>query len=76
MKDYDVNIQYHTSKANLVVDALSLKMVSLGSLACLRVSKQPLAREVQTLASLSMQFGIFERDEILSSMEVRSIFVY
>ena len=37
LKDYDVTIQYHLGKANVVADALSRKAVSMGSLACLGV---------------------------------------
>ena len=39
LKDYDVTIQYHPGKANMVADALNRKTVSMGSLACLSVSK-------------------------------------
>ncbi|WMV58195.1 hypothetical protein MTR67_051580 [Solanum verrucosum] len=39
LKDYDVTIQYHPCKANVVADALSRKAVSMGSLACLNVTK-------------------------------------
>ncbi|WMV32469.1 hypothetical protein MTR67_025854 [Solanum verrucosum] len=37
LKDYDVTIQYHSGKANVVADTLSRKVVSMGSLACLSV---------------------------------------
>ncbi|WMV25506.1 hypothetical protein MTR67_018891, partial [Solanum verrucosum] len=60
VKDYDVTIQYHSGKANVVADALSRKAVSMGSLACLSVSKQLLAKEIQTLESKFMQLGIAE----------------
>ena len=43
LKDYDVIIQYHLGKANVVADALSRKVVSMVSLAYLRVTKRPLA---------------------------------
>ena len=38
-KDYDVTIQYHSVKANIVADALSEKAVSMGNLDYLSVSK-------------------------------------
>ncbi|WMV58214.1 hypothetical protein MTR67_051599, partial [Solanum verrucosum] len=67
LKDYDVTIQYHLGKANVVVDALSQKMVSMGSLACLAVSKQTLAKEIQTLESKFMKLGISEKGGVLAS---------
>lgn len=39
LKDYDVTIQYHSGNANVVANALSQKNVSMGSLACLSVTK-------------------------------------
>jgi len=47
-KDYDVTIQYHLGKANVVADALSQKAVSVGGLACLSLFKWALAKEIQT----------------------------
>lgn len=38
LKDYGISIMYHLSKANVVVDALSQKSISNGSLACISVS--------------------------------------
>ncbi|KAH0776811.1 hypothetical protein KY290_008222 [Solanum tuberosum] len=64
LKDYDMTIQYHLGKANMVADALSQKAVSMGSLACLGVSKRPLAKEIQTLESKFIQLGISERGGI------------
>ena len=75
LKDYDVTIQYHPGKANVVADALSRKVVSMGSLACLSVSKRPLAKEIQTLDSKFMQLGISERGGVLTSIEVRATFI-
>ncbi|WMV07935.1 hypothetical protein MTR67_001320 [Solanum verrucosum] len=51
LKDYDVTIQYHSGKANVVADTLSRKEISMGNLAYLGVSKRPLVGEIQTLAS-------------------------
>lgn len=39
LKDYDMPIQYHSSKSNMVAGALSQKAVSIESLANLRVSR-------------------------------------
>ncbi|WMV24488.1 hypothetical protein MTR67_017873 [Solanum verrucosum] len=39
LKDYDVTIQDHPGKANVVADALNRKAMSMGSLACLSVAK-------------------------------------
>ncbi|WMV19082.1 hypothetical protein MTR67_012467 [Solanum verrucosum] len=74
-KDYDVTIQYHPGKANVVVDALSQKAVSMGSLACLSVTKRPLAKEIQTLESKFMQLGISEKGRVLASIEVSATFI-
>ncbi|KAH0654669.1 hypothetical protein KY289_032347 [Solanum tuberosum] len=75
LKDYDVTIQYHLGKANVVADSLSRKAVSMGSLVCLSVSKRPLAKEIQTLESKFMQLGISERGGVLASIEVRATFI-
>ncbi|KAH0729489.1 hypothetical protein KY290_000612 [Solanum tuberosum] len=75
LKNYDVTIQYHPSKANVVAYALSRKAVSMDSLACLSVSKRPLAKEIQTLESKFMHLGISERGGVLASIEVRTAFI-
>ena len=58
LKDYDVTIQYHPGKANVVADTLSRKTVVMGNLAYLSVTKGPLVKEIQTLESKFMKFGI------------------
>ncbi|XP_049344025.1 uncharacterized protein LOC125808356 [Solanum verrucosum] len=75
LKDYDVTIQYHLGKANVVADALNRKVVSMGSLTCLSVSKRHLAKEIQTLESKFMQLGISERGGVIASIEVRATFI-
>ncbi|WMV50276.1 hypothetical protein MTR67_043661, partial [Solanum verrucosum] len=44
-------------------------------LACLSVSKGPLAKEIQTLKSKFMQLGISEKGGVLASLEVRATFI-
>ncbi|WMV09367.1 hypothetical protein MTR67_002752 [Solanum verrucosum] len=47
----------------------------MGSLACLRVVKRRLAKEIQTLVSNFMQLGISERGGVLASIVVRATFI-
>ena len=61
LKDYDITILYHPGKANVVANALSRKVGSMGSLAHLQVSRSPLAREVQTLANDFMRLELLEK---------------
>ncbi|WMV49337.1 hypothetical protein MTR67_042722 [Solanum verrucosum] len=42
----------------------------MGSLACLGISKRPLAREIQTVGSKFMWLGIFENSGVLANIEV------
>ncbi|KAH0746217.1 hypothetical protein KY285_007874 [Solanum tuberosum] len=75
LKDYNVTIQYHPSMANVVANALSRKAVSMGSLACLSITKQTLAKEIQTLECKFMQLGISEKGWVLASIDVRATFI-
>ncbi|WMV25129.1 hypothetical protein MTR67_018514, partial [Solanum verrucosum] len=75
LKDYNVTIQYNSGKANVVADALSVKAVSMYSLACLSVTKRPLAKEIQALESKFMQLNILETSAVLASIEVRATFI-
>ena len=70
LKNYDVTIQYHPGKANVVADTLSQKAANM-SLAYLSVSKWLLAKEIQTLEYKFKQYGILERGGLLDSNEVR-----
>ncbi|WMV14471.1 hypothetical protein MTR67_007856 [Solanum verrucosum] len=47
----------------------------MGSLACLSVTKRPLAKEIQILESKFMQLGISERGGVLASIEVTATFI-
>ncbi|WMV30787.1 hypothetical protein MTR67_024172 [Solanum verrucosum] len=49
--------------------------MSMGSIACLSVTKRPLAKEIQTLESKFIQWGISEKDGVLASIEVRATFI-
>ena len=70
LKNYDVTIQYHPVKANVVADTVSQKAANM-SLAYLSVSKWLLAKEIQTLEYKFKQYGILERGGLLDSNEVR-----
>ena len=75
LKDYDITILYHPGKANVVADALSRKVGSMGSLAHLHVSRRPLAREVQILANDLMRLEVNEKGGLLACVEARSSFL-
>lgn len=46
LKDYDISILHYPGKANVVVDALSRKAVSVGSLESISVSQTVMARGI------------------------------
>ena len=50
LKDYDISILYHPGKVNVVADALSRKISSMGCLEFLRAEERPLALKVQSLS--------------------------
>lgn len=54
-----------SKKANIVVDTLGQKAMSMGSLACFSVSKRPLAKDIQTLESKFMLLGVLEKGWVL-----------
>ncbi|XP_070057056.1 uncharacterized protein [Nicotiana tomentosiformis] len=53
-KDYDITILFHLGKANMVVDALSRKVESMGSLSFIPVEERLLALDVQSFANRSL----------------------
>ena len=75
LKDYDITILYHPGKANVVVDTISRKAGSMGSLAHLQVSRRPLAREVQILANDLMILEVNEKGGFLACVEAISSFL-
>ena len=75
LTNYDITILYHPGKANVVADALSRKVGSMGSLAHLQAPRRPLAKEVQTLANDLMRLEVNERGGLLASVEARSSFL-
>ena len=75
LKDYDITILYHPGKGNVVADALSRKVGSMGSLAHLQTSRRPLAREVQILANDLMRLEVKKKGGFLACVEARSSFL-
>ena len=75
LKDYDITILYHSGKADVVADALSRKVGSMGSLAHLQASRRPLAREVHILANQLMRLEVNEKGGFLACVEARSSFL-
>lgn len=69
-----MTIQFHTSKANVVEDALSEYVMSMSSQACLSVSKHHMSKEIQTLNSRFMQLKISLNGGLLASIEIRDTF--
>ncbi|XP_059285195.1 uncharacterized protein LOC132038561 [Lycium ferocissimum] len=69
LKDYDITILYHLSKANVIADALSQKAVSMGSLARLVVEERPLSMEVQTLANSFVRLDISKSGKMTYNKE-------
>ena len=72
LKDYDITILYHPGKANVVVDALSRKAVSMGSLVYILVGERPLAVDVQDLTNRFVRLDISEPSWVLACMVSRS----
>ncbi|PHT98717.1 hypothetical protein BC332_32376 [Capsicum chinense] len=74
LKDYDVNVLYHSGKDNIVADALS--RLSMGSLVHLSPAQLELTREdVHKLASLGVRLMDFEDGGVVVLNTVESSFV-
>ncbi|XP_070002902.1 uncharacterized protein [Nicotiana sylvestris] len=75
LKDYDIPILYHPGKANVVVDTLRRKTMSMGSLAYILVGERLLASDVQALANQFVRFDVLEHSRVLIFTVSRS-FLY
>ena len=60
MKDYDMSVLYHLSKANIVSDTLS--RLSIGSVSHVEDSKKKLAQEIYYLARLGIHLVTLQRE--------------
>ncbi len=69
LKDYDCTIQYHPGKANVVVDALSMK--SFGSLAHFSIERRPLILEILELMDQGLILDISDEGALLAHIRVR-----
>ncbi|XP_070057784.1 uncharacterized protein [Nicotiana tomentosiformis] len=65
LKDYDITILYLPGNANVVVNALSRKAVSMGSLVFIHVGEKPLAVDVQSLDNQFVRLDISEPSRVL-----------
>ncbi|XP_070015244.1 uncharacterized protein [Nicotiana sylvestris] len=72
LKDYDITILYHPSKADMVVDSLSRKAESLGSLAFISVEERPLALDNQSFANRLVRLDILEPSRVLTCVIAQS----
>ncbi|XP_070009503.1 uncharacterized protein [Nicotiana sylvestris] len=72
LKDYNITILYHSGKTNVVVDALSRRAESLGSLAYLQATERPMALDVLALAIQFVRLDISEPSRVLACVVSRS----
>ena len=62
MKDYDMSVLYHPSKANVVADALD--RLSMGSISHVEDCKKKIAQEILQLARLGIHLVDIEEGDI------------
>ncbi|XP_070010478.1 uncharacterized protein [Nicotiana sylvestris] len=73
LKDYGITIIYHPGKANMVVDALSRKTESMGSLAFISAEERPLALDIRSLANSLVRLDISEPSRVLACVVAQSL---
>lgn len=69
LKDYDCQILYYPSKANVIADALSRK--SMGSLAHIKVQKRLLVKELNELFNKGLQFEVSKSQILIAYFQVQ-----
>ena len=84
IKDYDILIQYHSGKANVVADALSQK--STTNLACLVTSQRPLFIELErakieivapdTNMMLTTMIAQFALIEVVKKLQLEELYLW
>ena len=71
LKDYDCDILYPPSKANVVADTLSRK--SSGSLAHISVERRPLIQELNKLVDQGLMIKIIRLGELLAQFRIITV---
>ncbi|XP_070003493.1 uncharacterized protein [Nicotiana sylvestris] len=72
LKDYEITILYHLGKENMVVDALSRKAESMGSLTFISVEERPLALDIQSLTNRLVRLDISKSSRVLACVVAQS----
>lgn len=66
LADYDLSILYHLGKANIVMDALSRKVINMGILAYFPIVKWPLTVDIQSLVDRLVRLDISDSGPVLA----------